>query len=47
MLEFLQKGSPIVWLLLACSVIAVAVFLERLFYLHRARVRVGDLLRGL
>lgn len=47
MLEFLQKGSPLVWLLLLCSVIAVAVFLERLFYLHRARVRVGDLLRGL
>ncbi len=35
------------WLLLLCSVVAVAVFLERAFYLHRASVRVGELLRGL
>jgi len=35
------------WLLLLCSVVAVAVFLERAFYLHRASIRVGELLRGL
>ena len=47
MLEFLQKGGPLMWLLLVCSVIAVAVFLERAFYLHRANVRIGELLKGL
>ncbi len=47
MLEFLQKGGPLMWLLLLCSVVAVAVFLERAFYLHRASIRVGELLRGL
>ncbi|MEO0416730.1 MAG: MotA/TolQ/ExbB proton channel family protein, partial [Verrucomicrobiota bacterium] len=35
------------WLLLGCSVIAIAIFLERLFYYHRARTDVGDLLFGL
>lgn len=35
------------WLLLGCSIVAVAVFLERLLHLHRATIPVGDLLRGL
>lgn len=47
MLEFLQKGGPLMWLLLLCSVVGVAVFLERFFYLHRATIRVGELLKGL
>jgi biopolymer transport protein ExbB len=47
MLEFLQKGGPLMWLLVLCSVVAVAVFLERAFYLHRSSIRVGELLSGL
>ncbi len=35
------------WLLLGCSVIAIAIFLERLFFFHRAKIDVGDLLFGL
>jgi len=35
------------WLIVLCSVVALAVFLERLLYLHRASIAVGDLLRGL
>jgi biopolymer transport protein ExbB len=35
------------WLLVLCSVIAFAVFLERLLYFHRATIVVGDLLRGI
>ncbi len=45
--EFLQKGGPLMWLLVAASIVAVAVFLERAFYLHRISVRVGEILRGL
>ncbi len=45
--EFFQKGGPLMYVLLACSVVVVAVFLERAFYMHRATVRIGDLLRGL
>jgi len=35
------------WLLLLCSVIALGVFLERVVYLHRATIDVGEFLRGL
>ncbi len=45
--EFLQKGGPLMWILAAASVVAVAVFLERAFYLHRVSIRVGEILRGL
>ncbi|MFM8809572.1 MAG: MotA/TolQ/ExbB proton channel family protein [Chthoniobacterales bacterium] len=47
MLELMQKGGPVMWVILALSIVGVAVFLERLVYLHRAQVRVGEFLRGL
>jgi len=34
------------WLLLGCSVVALAVAVERLFYYHRATLRVGEFLQG-
>src|SRR5437870_12462843 len=46
-MEYLQKGGPLMWLILFCSVLVVAVFLERLTYFHRASIRVGEFLRGL
>jgi biopolymer transport protein ExbB len=47
MIDFMQKGGPIMWLILACSILAGAVFLERVSYFHRASMRVGEFLRGL
>ncbi|KAB2639395.1 MAG: MotA/TolQ/ExbB proton channel family protein [Verrucomicrobia bacterium] len=47
MLELLQKGGPLMWIILLCSVVALGVFLERLIYLHRASILVGELLGGL
>ncbi|HLB33928.1 MAG: flagellar motor protein MotA [Verrucomicrobia bacterium RIFCSPHIGHO2_12_FULL_41_10] len=47
MLEILQKGGPLMGIILLCSVVALGVFFERLFYLHRASIRVGELLEGL
>ncbi len=35
------------WLILFCSVLAGAVFLERVTYFHRATIRVGEFMRGL
>src|ERR1700731_1414819 len=35
------------WPILACSIIAIAVFAERVFYLHRATIHVGEFLKGL
>jgi biopolymer transport protein ExbB len=47
MLELLQKGGPVMWVILVLSVVGLGVFLERLLYLHRAQIRVGEFLRGL
>ena len=47
MLDFMQKGGPLMWAILFCSVLASAVFLERLVYFHRISVRVGEFIRGL
>lgn len=47
MLDLIQKGGPIMWLVLLCSVIALGIFLERLFFFHRASTPVSDLIRGL
>jgi biopolymer transport protein ExbB len=46
MLEILQKGGPLMWIILLCSVVALGVFFERLLYLHKATIRVGELLGG-
>jgi Biopolymer transport proteins len=47
MLDLLQKGGPLMWIIVLCSVTAVGIFFERLFALHRASVPVGEMLRGL
>ena len=47
MIEFIQKGGPLMWLLLAASVFAVAIFVERLLFLHRVAIPTGDFLSGL
>jgi biopolymer transport protein ExbB len=47
MLEILQKGGPLMWIILLCSVVVVGVFLERLFYLHCISIRVGEFLKGI
>lgn len=35
------------WIILLCSVVAIGVFFERLLYLHRVSIRIGELLGGL
>ncbi len=47
MIDYMQKGGPLMWLILFCSVLAGAVFLERATYFHRITVRVGEFMRGL
>ncbi|MGC2578494.1 MAG: hypothetical protein WA376_13025, partial [Terrimicrobiaceae bacterium] len=47
MLDLVQKGGPLMWLIALCSVTAVGIFFERLVHLHRASIPVGDFLRGL
>ena len=43
----MQKGGPLMWIILLCSVVALGVFFERLLFLHKSSIRVGELLGGL
>ncbi len=47
MFTLMQQGGAVMWLILAGGVIALAVFLERLFLVHRARIRADDFVRGI
>jgi biopolymer transport protein ExbB len=47
MIDYMQKGGPLMWLILLCSAIAIGTFLERLLYFHRAAINVGDFLHGI
>ncbi|MEO6053621.1 MAG: MotA/TolQ/ExbB proton channel family protein [Chthoniobacterales bacterium] len=46
-LDILQKGGPLMWLLVLCSLTALGAFAERIIYFHRASMDVGDFLTGL
>jgi biopolymer transport protein ExbB len=46
MIEYIQKGGLLMWPILVCSIISIAVFGERLLYFHRATIRVGEFLKG-
>ena len=47
MLEWMSKGGPLMWFILVNAIIAVAVFFERWFYLHRAQIHTGDFVDGI
>ncbi len=48
MIELFQNGGPVMWPILACSVLALSIFLHRWFHLHRAHLRSGsDFLKGI
>jgi biopolymer transport protein ExbB len=43
----IEKGGPLVWVLLALGFFGSVCVVERLFYFHRARINVSSLLVGL
>jgi len=43
----IEQGGPLVWVLLGLAFIGSVCVVERLFFFHRARINVGDLLVGL
>ncbi|HEY0790019.1 MAG TPA: MotA/TolQ/ExbB proton channel family protein [Chthoniobacterales bacterium] len=47
MLDYMQRGGPLMWLILLCSVVSAAVFVERLLFYHRSSIDVGEFLQGL
>lgn len=47
MWELMVKGGWIMWPIMACSVAAAGLFLERVFHLHRAQIKPDDFLNGI
>lgn len=47
MKELLSQGGPLMWVLLACCVLGIGIFLERFFHFHRSSIVVQDLVNGL
>jgi biopolymer transport protein ExbB len=47
MLNWIQSGGPVMWIILAGGFIALVIFLERLFHLHRAQIKIDDFLYGI
>jgi biopolymer transport protein ExbB len=47
MLELVQRGGPMTWLILLSSLLALIIFLERLLHLHRVQIKAGDFLTGI
>src|SRR5882762_10182044 len=44
--QMMQRGGPLMVVLFVCSIVALGVFLERLFYFKRSRMNVSEFLAG-
>ena len=46
-MKLMNEGGPVMWIILVCSVLALFIFLTKVFQFHRDEIRVRELLRGL
>lgn len=47
MMEWMDRGGPAMWILAVISILALTIFLKRLFDLHRAQIKTSDFLSGI
>jgi biopolymer transport protein ExbB len=47
MLEFMQKGGPIMWVIFLCSVVSLAIVIERSWQLRKARIDTDKFMDGI
>ncbi len=47
MMEILFQGGPLLYVIIVCGIVGLAVFSERALHLHRARIRAEDFLGGI
>lgn len=45
--DMVKGGGPVLWLIMACAVLVLTVFLAKVFQFHRDEINVRELLRGL
>lgn len=46
-MDILTKGGPMMYFILACSVIAVSIFISKFVHLHKAQINIGEFMSGL
>lgn len=47
MFQWINSGGPIMWAILTGGFIALVIFIERFFHLHRAQIKIDDFLDGI
>ena len=47
MFGWINSGGGVMWLILVCGFVALVIFLERFFHLHRAQIKIDDFLNGI
>ena len=47
MIELLKSGGPVMYPILLCSILFVAILIERLFHLHRAQINTNEFVAGI
>jgi len=47
MWDVIQKGGPLMYLIILCSIVALAVTIERLYHLHRAKIDSDKFMEGI
>lgn len=45
MLDIIQKGGPLMYLIFLCSIVALAVAIERFYHLYRARIDIDKFMQ--
>jgi biopolymer transport protein ExbB len=46
-LTLIERGGPVMWVLLAVSLFGFVIFIERTLFLHRGQIRTGQFLEGI
>jgi biopolymer transport protein ExbB len=46
-IELFEKGGPVMYPILLCSILFVAILIERLFHLHRAQINTNEFVAGI
>ncbi len=47
MWDVIQKGGPLMYLIILCSIVALAVVIERLYHLFRAKIDIDKFMEGI